>query len=318
MNKRVYGICGIKSIMSNWNADFTGYPKSISTGEYFGSDKALKYPMKKMWMDEGELVLNIKTFKFDEKEGKLRPKSLKERYEELFEVKDLKQEKDNKKTISNIFKAIDVKNFGSTFAVENSNFSITGAVQITQGFNKYSGMTPEEQQILSPFRAENSQQRQKNEEADNTTLGTKIVANEAHYFYTFVVNPKAYDEYVKLGVTEGYTEKDYEKFKDAAISSATAFNTNSKIGCENEFTMFIEVEKDLYLPDIANYIEFVKNADKDEIILKCHDLLKKVSDRILKIEIYYNVYKLKRPDLKGIDNVKYFDIFTKEVCDEGD
>lgn len=47
MNKRVYGILGISSIMGNWNADFSGYPKSTSDGNVFGSDKALKYPMKR-------------------------------------------------------------------------------------------------------------------------------------------------------------------------------------------------------------------------------------------------------------------------------
>ena len=66
MKKRVYGIIGIKSIMSNWNADFSGYPKSTSDGEVFGSDKALKYPMKKMWDDNGEKVLYIKSYKIDD------------------------------------------------------------------------------------------------------------------------------------------------------------------------------------------------------------------------------------------------------------
>lgn len=47
MNKRVYGILGISSVMGNWNADFSGYPKSLSDGTIFASDKALKYPMKK-------------------------------------------------------------------------------------------------------------------------------------------------------------------------------------------------------------------------------------------------------------------------------
>ena len=42
MNKRVYGVIGISSIMANWNADFSGYPKTISNGRTFGSDKALK------------------------------------------------------------------------------------------------------------------------------------------------------------------------------------------------------------------------------------------------------------------------------------
>ena len=64
MNKRVHGILGISSIMANWNADFSGYPKTTSDGLVFGSDKALKYPMKKMWDNEGkkvhwESVMNI-------------------------------------------------------------------------------------------------------------------------------------------------------------------------------------------------------------------------------------------------------------------
>ncbi|MCI6205157.1 MAG: type I CRISPR-associated protein Cas7, partial [Lachnospiraceae bacterium] len=40
MEKRVYGVLGISSIMANWNADFTGYPKSMSDGTVYGSDKA--------------------------------------------------------------------------------------------------------------------------------------------------------------------------------------------------------------------------------------------------------------------------------------
>ena len=51
---RVYGVIGIKAKMANWNADFTGRPKSTSNGDIFGSDKALKYPMKKMWENEGK------------------------------------------------------------------------------------------------------------------------------------------------------------------------------------------------------------------------------------------------------------------------
>ena len=32
MDKRVYGVLGISSIMANWNADFTGYPKTTQDG----------------------------------------------------------------------------------------------------------------------------------------------------------------------------------------------------------------------------------------------------------------------------------------------
>ena len=46
MNKRVYGVIGISSIMANWNADFSGYPKTTTDNMTFGADKALKYTMK--------------------------------------------------------------------------------------------------------------------------------------------------------------------------------------------------------------------------------------------------------------------------------
>ena len=65
MDKRVYGVLGISAIMANWNADFSGYPKTTSTEKIFGSDKALKYPMKKMWDDQGEKVLYIKSLRFE-------------------------------------------------------------------------------------------------------------------------------------------------------------------------------------------------------------------------------------------------------------
>lgn len=308
MDKRVYGVIGIKSIMSNWNADFSGYPKSISSGDVFGSDKALKYPMKRGWVEKGEKVLYIKSLKTEEdkKEGiKVRPKSLKERYEEIFDVEDLKKAKDTNKVLKNLFTAIDVKNFGATFAEEGNNIGITGAVQIGQGFNKFKDISVEEQQILSPFR----DGKEGKEDANSTTLGTKIVSDEAHYFYPFSINPLAYSGFIELGVTEGYTEEDYKKFKEAALVSATAFNTNSKIGCENEFAIFVETESELYLPDLAQYISFDKK-DIDVITLGFEELLNDLEDRILSVEIYYNNYKTR---VEGnIKKAKYFNIFTRK------
>lgn len=308
MDKRVYGVIGIKSIMSNWNADFSGYPKSISSGDIFGSDKALKYPMKRGWVEKGEKVLYIKSLKTEEdkKEGiKVRPKSLKERYEQIFDVEDLKKAKDTNKVLKNLFTAIDVKNFGATFAEEGNNIGITGAVQIGQGFNKFKDISVEEQQILSPFR----DGKEGKEDANSTTLGTKIVSDEAHYFYPFSINPLAYNGFIELGVTEGYTEEDYKKFKEAALVSATAFNTNSKIGCENEFAIFVETESELYLPDLAQYISFDKK-DIDVITLGFEELLNDLEDRILGVEIYYNNYKTR---VEGnIKKAKYFNIFTRK------
>ena len=297
MNKRVYGVLGISSIMANWNADFSGYPKTTSDGETFGSDKALKYPMKKMWDNEGKKVLYIKSMRFSEgKKGEeitLIPRTLKERYEYLFQVEDLKNCKDMKEVLKNLMSAVDVKNFGATFAESGNNISITGAVQIGQGFNKYDGTNPEEQKILSPFRADTKEDT----EAKNSTLGTKIVSNEAHYFYPFVINPLAYKELTELGVTEGYTEEDYQNFRRTAIVSATSFATNAKVGCENEFALFVETKADAYLPNLSEYVEFQKTEGKNRILLSCGEFLDQMEDAVEKIDIYYNPHTT---ELEGV------------------
>lgn len=311
MEKRVYGVLGISSIMANWNADFTGYPKQMSNGTVYGSDKALKYPMKKMWNDEGKKVLYIKSMKFSEKDGTFVPKSLKERYEELFEVKDLKKCKDSKEILTNLMKAVDVKNFGATFAEEKNNFSITGAVQFGQGFNKYADTCAEEQQILSPFR-DASKEDAKTEEARNSTLGTKIISDEAHYFYPFVINPMVYKELVELGVTNGYTEEDYQNFKRTALVCATSFATNAKEGCENEFALFVETEADLYLPNLSEYITFEKRETINVMNLEaCMQILDSLKERIKSIEIYYNPYTTTLVSAEG-KNVKIYNIITQK------
>ena len=92
MKNRVYGILGISSTMSNWNADFTGRPKSTSNGDIFGSDKALKYSIKKYWVNNGEKVVYIKSYKIDDngkanEKNKIQPKTLEERYMDVFNTK---------------------------------------------------------------------------------------------------------------------------------------------------------------------------------------------------------------------------------------
>lgn len=311
MEKRVYGVLGISSIMANWNADFSGYPKTTSDGNVFGSDKALKYPMKKMWDNEGQKVLYIKSMKFA-KDNSLVPNSLAERYEVLFGEGTLKNSKDSKEVLSNLMSAVDVKNFGATFAEAKNNFSITGAVQFGQGFNKYEDTQAEEQQILSPFR-DGSKDKEKEGEAKNSTLGTKITSNEAHYFYPFVINPLAYKELVNLGVTDGYTEEDYQNFRRTALTATTSYATNAKEGCENEFALFVETEPDLYLPNLSEYMTFEKGENTNIIDLKnCSEILAELKGRIKSVEIYYNPYTTRLENEP--EEAKIYNIITqKEV-----
>lgn len=303
---KVYGVIGVKAIMSNWNADFTGRPKTISTAQIFGSDKALKYPMKKMWDEEGKKVIYIKSYKIDEKTGeKIQPLDLDERYKRVF-GETIEKKTKPEKILKNLFSAIDIMNFGATFATKNANLSITGAVQIGQGFNKYNDSNIETQDILSPFRNSNK------ENAEASTLGTKIVADECHYVYPFSVNPQNYKNYKEiLPGFEGYTEEAYQEFKRASLISATAINTNSKSGCENEFAIFVEEKEssNLYLANLDQYITFEKREnDKDNInIEKLKEIINENKDRIEKVEIYYNKITT-QINTEGLD-CETFDIF---------
>lgn len=321
MDKRVYGVIGVKSVMANWNADFTGYPRTTSDCKVFGSDKSLKYPIKNFWKnEESNKILSFKTFNAD-----FKPMSIDEKYKYLFpnhELKiigeDGKKKKKNKdididtaeykKTLlQNLFSCIDVKQFGCTFApsVKGNNVSITGAVQVAQGFNKYKDSCSQIMDIVSQFPTE---------AGDNqTTIGKKIVSDEAHYAYHFAINPDVYADYVEMGVTDGYTDEDYKKFKEAALISATAFNTNSKVGCENELAVFVETDKNAYLPDLAQYVFFKKaeeEGEKDVIELKFDGILNDIQDKIKSVEIYYNPYTTTiQTDVR---NAKMFNIFTQD------
>ena len=138
------------------------------------------------------------------------------------------------------------------------------------------------------------------------------MSNEAHYFYPFVINPMAYKELVELGVTEGYTQEDYETFKRTALVSATSFATNAKEGCENEFALFVETNPDTYLPNLTEYLTFEKKEDKDEISLCCGSLLKELGDQIQRVEIYYNPHTTEL--ITDIEKADKFHILTqKEV-----
>jgi CRISPR-associated protein Csh2 len=147
------------------------------------------------------------------------------------------------------------------------------------------------------------------EESDASSLGTKIMVDEAHYVYPFSVNPENYNDYVKLVDSfEGYTQEAYEKFKSACIVAATAFNTNSKSGCENEFAIFIECKEgsNVYLPPLDQYVGFVKGENLNKLDLKkLSEIIKSVEDKIKAVEIYYNPYTFEKPELQGVKFSSY-------------
>lgn len=318
MTNRVYGVVAIRSIMANWNADFNARPKTISNGTIFGSDKAFKYPIKRMWQASGEKVLAIKSYKIEvkskdneEEAGKLQPRDLQERYEQIFNTK-IDDKTPSKEVLKNLFSALDVMNFGVTFAEKKQNIGITGAVQIGQGFNKYQDTEIETQEILSPYR--NSSE--KKEDATASTLGSKIVTDEAHYFYPIAVNPNNYLEYLNLGIDgfEGYTQEAYNQFKKGCLVAATAFHTNSKSGSENEFALFVTCRdnSELYLPNLDRYVDFTKRDGMDTINLaRLANLLQGHEKAIDSVEVYYNPLETEI-EFGGL-HCREYDLFSREI-----
>lgn len=285
---RVYGVSAIRSINSNWNADFTGNPKTLSTGEIFGSDKAFKYPIKKMWENEGKKIMYVKSYKTEK--GKLQPVEPIEKYKNLFKV-ELGDKTEPKEALKNLFSAEDILNFGATFAAKKQNISITGAVQVMQGENVYDETNVEVQDILSPFRNSNK------DEAEASSKGTKITVDEAHYLYGFSINPQNYDIYNDvIDDFEGYTVEAYENFKRGCKVGATYLNTNSKSGCENEFALFVKLKENSlrYLPSFTEYIKFYKEDEKAVYDLTMlGEFLDKFKDDIESVEVYANTFIVK-------------------------
>lgn len=315
-NNRVYGLLGIRSSMSNWNADFSGRPKTTSKNEMFGSDKALKYPMRVYWEQAGYPVLYFKSLHLSiNKKGEeaLQPRTLKERYEMIFES-TLEKKENISDVLKNLFSAVDVMNFGATFAEEGQNISITGAVQIGQGMNMDKDTMVEVQDILSPFK--NSADKKK--DATQSSLGTKIVSDEAHYCYPFSVNPFVYNNYVSIVEGfDGYSESAYSLFKEAALKSTTLFATNSKFGCDNEYALFIELKdhSKLALPSLNQYLVFEKENEKIRLDFSgiFSMLTSSIMEEIELIELHYDPFAIICTGYKNIDVLKTYNIYTGEA-----
>lgn len=307
LKNRVFGVVGVRTKMANWNADFTGNPKTTSDGDIFGSDKAWKYSMKHYWNNNGEKLLYYKNRKLvSGKKGEdFVLRDLEESYEALF---GMPLEENELAATKQLFQAIDVLNFGCTFATKKTNIGIAGAVQVGQGMNVYQDTDILTQDILSPFPSEKGKKQ--------SSIGKKITVNEAQYLYPFSINPSHYDFYRKhLEGFNGYTEEAYESFKDAALVSATALNTNSKAGCQNDFAIFVKAKKDvpLYLPHLDQYISYSKEDGKgiyDLTFLAI--LIQDIHESIESVDVYVDPHLTQIHGMEMKDTVRLYNIYTKK------
>lgn len=282
-NNRVYGAAIIKSINSNYNADFSGQPRKLPNGTIYATDKALKYSIRNFWKD----ALSEKVFYIKSLSAEMNPRTLDETYNlhfGEFKGKDKSSEL-RLEVLGNILKCVDVKLFGGTYAGK-TNISIHGTCQITHGLNKFTENVIYSEQIMSPFRNSN----EKSADSTMTTLGSQSRLQEGHYVHHFSVNPKNIEEDVTRVGGEGLTDVDISKLKEALRKGATYYDSAAKAGTENELLLWVQLKADskLVLPSFVSLIEV--NEDKEIDLSKVASLLAEshVNSEIEKIEIYYN------------------------------
>lgn len=283
MKNRVIGIIGVGADKANWNADFEGNPKK-HLGEFVSSPFCLKYAYRNYWFGKGLDVFFYKKYKkkTDNKKESFIPMSLDDNLDIIFKSTKKELEIQNK-----VFDYIDVACFGGAFTSNKFNKSYVGTIQFTYGVNKFDEAESVRDSLLSPF------QNSKKGDSKQTTLGSRAYLTEGHFFYDFIVNPNVNKAFKDIDKDfKGFSEADYEEFKQASLQCVNGLNSVAKKGCYNEFAMFIELKEESikYLGNISEKVIYYKDENGKGVIdlsFVEEDLLA-IKDEIKNIEIYHN------------------------------
>lgn len=171
-NNRVFGCAIIKSINSNYNADFSHQPRTLPDGTVYATDKVLKYSVRNYWKN----VLSEKVFYSKSLTDEMSPRTLDETLEFHFgKIENSDKNKLRFEVLKKILSCLDVRLFGGTYAGK-TNISIHGTCQITHGVNRYGENVIYSEQIMSPFRNPS----EKNADSTMTTLGTQSKLSLIH------------------------------------------------------------------------------------------------------------------------------------------
>lgn len=287
---RAFGCVIVKSINSNYNADFSHQPRTLPDGTVYATDKVLKYSVRN-WLKKTSP--SDKVFYFKTLSDEMQPRDLGETYINLFgdfpknEGKD-KDVKNRKEVLKNLLTCTDVRLFGGTFAEKGVSLSIHGTSQITHGVNRFPENAIYSEQIASPFRNAN----EKSADSMQTTLGTQFKLREGHYVHHFSVNPHNLTDLVALSGGENLNDEDIAKLKAGLSRGVTLYDSSAKSGTENELMLWVQLKpgSKLVLPSFVELIT-VSEDDKRTIDLsKVSEILARdhVKAAIDKIEIYYD------------------------------
>ena len=294
---RVYGCAIIKSINSNYNADFSGLPRTLPNGTIYATDKALKWTIRNYWKN----FLSKDIFFSKSLDMDMNPRTLDENY--IFLVGE--KIKNRKTTLKNLLGFIDIKLFGATFTSKSKGdkqddsdqnqtdqnskdskniISILGSCQISHGIDRYGKKEFYVEQIMSPFKSSGK----KSEDSTMTTLGSQTRLAEGHYIHHFTLNPKNIENDCTLVDANPLTNEEINLLKEGLRKGVTYYDSASKIGSENECLFWVELKENskLLLPSFIELIQI--NEDRTIDFSKIKELLKNYQNEINKIEIFYN------------------------------
>lgn len=301
-NNRVFGAALVKAINSNYNADFTGLPRTLPSGIVYATDKAFKYTIKNYIK---EIYPQNKVFYFKRLNDDFNPLTLEDTYYKVFDVKEAK---DKKIVAKDILSCIDIRLFGATFAMKgkggNIALSVHGPVQINHGINIWNENNIFTEQITAPFSSPGEKDK------EMTTIGRQSKLEEGHYLHHFSVNPRNLEEIVKLAGNDAneLTSEDINILKEAMRRGATYYDSASKAGTENELLIWIELNESskIVLPNLNNLIKMKPEKQEEKVVLDLTDLssvLNQFGSEIAKIEIFRNEASLiieNKPDKANI------------------
>ncbi len=312
---RVFGCAVVKAINSNYNADFSGQPRTLPDGTVYATDKAYKYTVKNFF----KAVYPDETiFYFKSLNENMNPISLDETYVKHFGDYP-KEKKTIKQTVAGkLLTCLDIRLFGATFAGKNINISIHGPVQINHGINIWHENNIFSEQITSPF---SNKSNDPDAERGMTTIGRQSKLQEGHYLHHFSVNPETLTEIKTLAGEEAQAVSldDITKLKAAMRQGATFYDSASKAGTDNEILFWVQLNEDskLILPAFTDLVKALPEKQDGKTVFdfeKVSQLLSGFSSEIEAIELYINGQSATATNLpKGCTTLALFGNNEEEV-----
>ena len=309
---RVFGCAIIKAINSNYNADFSGQPRTLPSGVVYATDKAFKYTVKNYLKN---VYSEDKIFYFKSLNESLNPRSLDERYKLIFgeypkaKGKGKKDEIAKIEVAKNLLTCLDVRCFGATFAGA-TNISVHGPVQVNHGVNIWKENNIYTEQITSPF---SNKADDADAEKGNTTIGRQSKLEEGHYLHHFSINPGNLSELASI-IGDGAKKLDTDdisKLKEGMRRGATWYDSASKAGCENEMLVWVQLKEGSkkVFPSFATLVHLMDKKEDGKCVYdfaSLKSLLEKNAADVEMVEVYFDKSANKIINLP--ENVNLYDI----------